>query len=215
MNGSRAGLLPDPDPLSFSISSDGCVQDLPEPQGSTGPSAVTALDFGNGIIGIQGDPGRQLDPRHLRLRLLIWWLARHKCMGIIASWHPDVWLSIRHFRVPDRRRGCQVAKASAGGASRRVERSKARGRERARRKCLPSGAAGPGSASGGDVAPPGATWPRLRWPMHRGQRSQRRFQAGRLVKPASEWERPQRSAGPAAAEPERRAYLLEILLLTK
>ena len=155
MNGSRAGLLPNLDSLSFSISSDGCVQGLPEPQGSTGPSAVTALYFGNGIIGIQGDPGRQLDPRHLRLRFLMVWLARHKCMGIIASWHLDVWLSIRHFRVPDRRRGCQVAKSSAGGASRRVERSKERGRERARRKFLPSGAAGPGSASGGDVAPAG------------------------------------------------------------
>jgi len=150
MNGSRAGLLPGLDSSSFSISNDGCVQDLPEPQGSAGLSAMTALYFGDGIIGIQGDPGRQLDPWHLRLRFLMMWLARHKCMGIIASWHLDVWLSIRHFRVPDRRRGCQVAESSAGEASRRVQRSKARGRERARRKCLPSGAAGPGSASGGD-----------------------------------------------------------------
>ena len=45
--------------------------------------------------------------------------------------------------------------------------------------------------------------------MDRGQRSQRRFQAGRLLKPTSERERLQRSAGPAAAEPERRSPIPE------
>jgi hypothetical protein len=51
VNGSRPGLLPDLDPSSLGISNDGCIQDLPEPQGSAGPPAVTALYLGDGIIG--------------------------------------------------------------------------------------------------------------------------------------------------------------------
>ena len=85
MNGSQSGSLPDSDTLSFGISNDGCIHDLPEPQGSAGLSTVAALDLGNCIIGVSGHPGRQPDPGHLCNGLLLVFFAEHRIKCVIVS----------------------------------------------------------------------------------------------------------------------------------
>ena len=206
MNGSRSGLLPDPDTFFFGISNDGCIQDLPEPQGPAGPSAMTALYFGNGIIGSQGDPGRQLDPCHLCSGLFLSLFVGHRNKGVIASWHLDVLPSMRQFRLAHSRRACQVGKTrlSGGGAGRRAKRSEASGSERSvgkmpavrrsrawkrkRRRCGPR------------------LWPHGRCSAGRSpaaRRNKRSFQAGRLLNRRVNENGRAKRRGLAAAEPER------------
>ena len=77
MNGSRSGLLPDLDSLSSGISNDGCVQDLPEPQGSTGSSAMTTLgvELRTAYLDFRGFPLKTVTMQLEQLTPSLYWLT--------------------------------------------------------------------------------------------------------------------------------------------
>jgi hypothetical protein len=200
MNGSRSGLLPDPDSLSFSISNDGCVQDLPEPQGPAGPPAVTALYFGDGIIGSYGDAGCQPDPCHLPFRLLLSLFAGHKYKGVVASWHLDVLVPVRQFSLANGSRVCQVAKMTRRRSwpPGQAERGERKGAKQGENACRP---AQPGLEA--ERRRRGRTWPLQSWVRCRGQRNKRSFQPGRLLSQRAN--RSGRSGAPGPWRPRSRS----------